>query len=174
MKWKDVLTDIVLKEGWLVSIKSFKQYQALVYETLASQVLQGRDVFVQVFYCKSKCRIVLMPLCLRKGDFPPARSVYLGTTNRKTDAGVANELPVNTGHCSQSSIFVVLIALLTCSSWSLCVFQCPCMHIFSPYRNMYWVSVDGKLKAQALRGSKIDNNENRRLYHCDADWWSLG
>lgn len=119
MEWKDVLTDIVLKEGWLVSIKSFKQYQALVYETLASQVLQGRDVFVQVFYCKGKCRIVLMPLFLRKGDFPPACSVYLGTTNRKTDAGVAKELPVNTGHCSQSSIFVVLIALLTCSSWSL-------------------------------------------------------
>lgn len=119
MEWKDVLTDIFLKKGWLVSIKSFKQYQALVYETLASQVLQGRDVFVQVLYCKGKCRIVLIPLFLRKGDFPPACSVYLGINNRKTDAGVAKDLPVNTGHCSQSSIFVVLIALLTCSSCSL-------------------------------------------------------
>lgn len=74
---------------------------------------------MQVFYWKGKYRIVLMPLFLRKGNFPPACSVYLGTTNRNRDAGVEKELPVNTGHCSKSSIFVVLIALLTCSSCSL-------------------------------------------------------
>lgn len=87
---------------------------------------------MQVFCWKGKCRIVLMSLFLRKGDFPPACSVYLGTTNRNTDAGVEKELPVNTGHCSQSSIFVVLIALLTYSSHSLvCISVSLCTYIQS-------------------------------------------